>query len=72
MGALETGEQERGEGCLMNEEKKEKPEPAEFEVARYPKPEKGSGSSIIRGCGIALAIAFLVFMFVVGACFMAF
>jgi hypothetical protein len=55
----------------MNEEKEKRPEP-EFEVARYPKPEKSSGSSFIRGCGIALGIAFLVFMFVVGACFMAF
>jgi hypothetical protein len=32
---------------------------------------KPSGaSSFLRGCGIALGIAFLLFAFVVGACFM--
>ena len=43
--------------------------------ARPPDPvhhdTSGSGSSFLRGCGIAVGIAALVFLFVVGACFMA-
>lgn len=30
-----------------------------------------SGSSFLRGCGIAVGIAALLFLFVVGACFVA-
>ena len=59
----------------MNEEKKDydkKIEVEEFEVARYPPPDpKDRGSRILRGCGIALGIAALVFLFAVGACFVA-
>ena len=63
----------------MNEEpekeKKEergKMEVGEFEVARYPPPDpENRGSRILRGCGIALGIAVLVFLFAVGACFLA-
>jgi hypothetical protein len=44
----------------------------EFKVARYPPPDpEGRGSRILRGCGIALGIAALVFLFAVGACFIA-
>ena len=43
---------------------------SEFANARVPPREsRTSGGSILRGCGIALGIAFLVFAFVVGACF---
>lgn len=34
-----------------------------------PSPPEKKGSSFLRGCGIALGIAFLLFAFVVGACF---
>ena len=30
----------------------------------------GTGRSFLRGCGIALGIAGLIFLFIVGACFM--
>jgi len=33
---------------------------------------KGTGSSMLRGCGVALGIAALIFLFIVGACFMSF
>ena len=55
----------------MNEEKDDR-NVDEHARARTPPPPEGRGSSLLRGCGIALGIAFLVFMFVVGACFMAF
>jgi hypothetical protein len=32
--------------------------------------DKSTGKSILRGCAIALGIAFLVLAFVVGACFL--
>jgi hypothetical protein len=41
-------------------------------VDRRPPPEESGGSKLLRGCGIALGIAGLVFLFVVGACFMSF
>lgn len=31
-----------------------------------------TGGRILRGCGVALGIAGLIFLFVVGACFMSF
>jgi len=31
--------------------------------------ESSTGSKIMRGCGIALGIAALIFVFIVGACF---
>lgn len=34
-----------------------------------PPPPRKQGSSFLRGCGIAFGIAFLLFAFVVGACF---
>lgn len=48
---------------------------SEFARARGTEPEssggaKDSGGSFLRGCGIALGISFLLFAFVVGACFM--
>jgi hypothetical protein len=33
---------------------------------------EGSGRSMLRGCGVALGIAALIFLFIVGACFMSF
>lgn len=37
--------------------------------ARTPSRQPSAGGSFLRGCGIALGIAFLIFAFVVGACF---
>jgi hypothetical protein len=31
-----------------------------------------TGRSILRGCGVVLGIAGLIFLFIVGACFMSF
>ena len=31
--------------------------------------ERSTGDKILRGCGIALGIAALIFLFIVGACF---
>lgn len=46
---------------------------SEYASTRPPAVEERSrGGTFLRGCGIALGIAFLVFAFVVGACFMAF
>ena len=60
----------------MNEGKNDdrKIEVEEYKVARYPPPdpEEKGGHRVLRGCGIALGIAALVFLFAVGACFMAF
>jgi hypothetical protein len=58
----------------MNEEKNpEKPpiEVEEFKEFSRQRPEDppGEGSGFLRGCGIAVGIAALVFLFVVGACF---
>jgi len=33
--------------------------------------EPSSGSKILRGCGIAIGIAALIFLFICGACFIA-
>jgi hypothetical protein len=60
----------------MNEppekDKSEKEAMREFARTRDSLDNKPGGSgSFLRGCGIALAIAFLLFAFVVGACFMA-
>jgi hypothetical protein len=58
----ETPEQEQSEKEAMRE----------FARARDSLEDKPRGSgSFLRGCGIALGIAFLLFAFVVGACFMA-
>lgn len=38
--------------------------------ARSGAPQRHRGGSFLRGCGIALGIGFLIFAFVVGACFM--
>jgi len=32
----------------------------------------GTGRSMLRGCGVVLGIAGLIFLFIVGACFMSF
>ena len=58
----------------MNDEKKpEKPplEVEEFKEFSRQRPEEppGEGSGLMRGCGIALGIAALIFLFVVGTCF---
>jgi hypothetical protein len=59
---------------MVSEDKKEDAKPVEveeFKVARYPPPDPpDSGGSFLRGCGIAVGIAALLFLFVVGACFM--
>jgi hypothetical protein len=34
--------------------------------------EKGTGSKLVRGCAIALGIAALIFLFIIGACFISF
>lgn len=53
-------------------EKSEKETMREFARARASLEDKPRGSgAFLRGCGIALGIAFLLFAFVVGACFMA-
>jgi hypothetical protein len=51
---------------------------SEVARSRGPEPEAPhkisdgwGGSPFLRGCGIALGITFLLFAFVVGACFMA-
>lgn len=44
---------------------------SEFANARVPPRETSSRSgSLLRGCGIAFGIAFLLLAFVVGACFL--
>ena len=44
---------------------------SEYAGARSGAPQqRSSGGSFLRGCGIALGIGFLIFAFVVGACFM--
>jgi hypothetical protein len=45
---------------------------SEFAQDRPAQYERSGGSRLLRGCGIALAIAFLVFAFVVGACFISY
>jgi hypothetical protein len=52
----------------VNEEKDESESPDLYAEGR--KPAVSATRSVMRGCAIALGIAFLVFMFVVGACFM--
>ena len=45
---------------------------SEFARARPPDEPRGSTAGrFLRGCGIALGIAFLVLLFGVGACFLA-
>jgi len=67
----------RQQGGFVNEENKDKDkkieveEFQEFARKRPPDPPE-EGSNWLRGCGIALGIAALVFLFVVGACFMKF
>ena len=54
----------------MNEpDDKEGRDFGEFARARPPQPERGTGGKILRGCAIAVGIAFLLLVFVVGACF---
>jgi hypothetical protein len=58
----------------MNEEKDQKPEGSEqdfsdFAGSRPPPPPEGRGGSFLRGCGIAVGVVALIFLFVVGACF---
>jgi hypothetical protein len=61
----------------MNEEDRDKGQDfSEYARARKQEPPRAEpegreGGSMLRGCGIALGIAFLVLMFGVGACFMA-
>jgi hypothetical protein len=43
---------------------------SEYAGARPGATQRSSGGSFLRGCGIALGIGFLIFAFVVGACFM--
>ena len=33
---------------------------------------ENKGGSMLRGCGVALGIAALIFLFIIGACFMSF
>ena len=61
----------------MNEENKEKDKKIEVEefqefARKRPPDAPGERSNWLRGCGIALGIAALVFLFAVGACFMNF
>ena len=54
----------------MNEpEEKEGRDFSEFARDRPTQPESGTGGRILRGCAIAVGIAFLLLVFVVGACF---
>ena len=67
----------RGEGRHVNEpqnqdDRGKEQDFSEFAGARVPPRETSTTAGrFLRGCGIALSIAFLVFAFVVGACFMA-
>lgn len=61
----------------MSEDKKPEKPPIEVEeftgyTQQRPEDPPDRGSRILRGCGIAFGIAALVFLFLVGACFMAF
>jgi len=61
----------------MSEEKKPDKPPIEVEEFKEfsrqrPEDPRGEGSSVLRGCGVALGIAALIFLFIVGACFMSF
>jgi hypothetical protein len=61
----------------MSEERKPDKPPVEVEEFKEFSRQRtedppGGGSSVLRGCGIALGIAALLFLFVVGACFMSF
>jgi len=75
----------RGPGDFMTEEKKDPDKATDLsDYARYRPPnsppptpeqefryeeERSTGGKILRGCGIAVGIAALVFLFIVGACF---
>lgn len=75
MGALEAG----GEGGSVSEEKKEEgTDLSEYARHGAPRPEqspdmptRSTGKTILRVLGIALGIAAFIFLFVVGACFIA-
>jgi len=66
-----------GEGAHVNEpteQGKDDDRGRETDFSEYarglpPPPPQKKGSSFLRGCGIAFGIAFLLFAFVVGACF---
>jgi hypothetical protein len=57
----------------MNEnEEKEGTDFSEYARTRPPgEPQRSGVGRFLRGCGIALGIAFLVLLFGVGACFLA-
>jgi hypothetical protein len=64
----------RGEDHSLNEDPEEQEQ--DFREFRRQRSSEGDAKDkagrILRGCATALAIAFLVLAFVVGACFMSF
>ncbi len=64
----------RGEDHSVNEDPEEQEQDfREFRRQRSADADaKDKAGPILRGCAMALAIAFLVLAFVVGACFMSF
>jgi hypothetical protein len=63
-------ESEEKEGKDFSEYARDRPSAAEPPPRDRPSPGKRSTFGIIvRGCGIAVGIAFLLLVFVVGACF---
>lgn len=57
---------------MSDEDGKEGQDFSAFARERQQEESRGStGGRILRGCGIALGIGFLVLLFGVGACFMA-
>ena len=66
----------RGEDHSLNEDPEEQEQEQDFREFRRQRSSEGDAKDkagpILRGCAMALAIAFLVLAFVVGACFMSF
>ena len=61
----------------MNEQDDQKPENGEQELSEFAKAraqekQEYDGSPILRGCGIAFGVVALIFLFIVGACFIQF
>ena len=57
----------------MKDDEENKPQPPMANGSHDGKGDgAGKGGSMLRGCGVALGIAALIFLFIVGACFMSF
>ncbi len=66
---MSTGEEDKNKGTDFSDYARNRP--GEPPPERLHADTAGSGSRFLRGCGIAVGIAAFVFLFVVGACFVA-